>query len=146
MKDKLKKYLKQLSTSITKKKPLWREQEDRLKKSSVLRDYIIKPQKQSKTTNKRTDIFAIHKDNPKNRVIIESKCTAKAQKKHIKQLQEYQFPFFPTKKYIGYLRNTDISDEFRRFAKEKNIGIIRTRLEKTKIRCFPFLTKKKYPM
>ena len=145
MKDRLKNYFNHLTTLTTKKKPLWREQEDRLKKSSVLKDYIIKVQKQSKTTGKRTDIFAIHKDNPKDRVVIESKCTIKAEKKHIEQMQQYQYPYFPTKKYIGYLRNTDISDDFRRLAKEKNIGIIRTRLEKTKIRCFPFFTNKKYP-
>ena len=144
MNDKLKDYLNQIKSLLPKKKPLWREQEDRLIKSSLLKGYIVKPQKVSKKTNKRTDIFAIHKDNPKDSVIVESKCCIKAQKKHLEQMQQYHYPFFPTNKIIGYLRNTEITESFRELAKEKNIKIIRTRLEKNTIWCFPF-TKKKYP-
>ncbi|HBE40306.1 MAG TPA: hypothetical protein DDW27_03735 [Bacteroidales bacterium] len=122
----------------------WRKFEERLPKLSVLRGCTIYRQKKSKTTQRRPDVYAIDNNNSKRRIIVEGKYTIQARKDHLKQVNKYNYPFFPTEKYIVYPRNTEISESFKNEARGKGIEIILLRVEKLKKRRFIIFGKKEY--
>jgi hypothetical protein len=97
----------------------WRKFEERLPKLSILKGCKIYQQITSKTTQRRPDIYAIDNNNSKRRIIVEGKYTIQARKDHLKQVNNYNYPFFPTEKYIVYPRNTEISESFKNKARGK---------------------------
>lgn len=118
---------------MKKKMTNWRIHEERCKKSKYYQDYNMKWQKHSKSTGKRPDGFGINKTNPKIRVVSESKYCKEAKMEHINQIQKYkQHPFYAKTGIIHYPKNANISQEFRKCAKEKNVIITRTMMEKNK--------------
>ena len=142
----IKKYAELLNKFNNKSKQKeWRKFEDRLPKLSVLNGCNIFQQKHSKTTKKRADIYAIDKENSRRRIIVDGKYCKEARKQHIQQIGKYNYPFFPTERYLVYPRNTIITESFRSEAKEKGVGIIKLRVEKVQRRRFIIFGKKEYP-
>jgi RecB family endonuclease NucS len=143
MREKLANYLSIFKKTPSKEITRWKAFEELVLKWSGLKGYEVETQKPITTTNKRLDIFAKRKKNPKDKIIIECKWQIKAKLQHIKQLQKYHYPIFPLKKYLAYPMNVDMSETFKELAKEKGIGIIKLKINKVKEKTNMF-GKKKY--
>ena len=115
--------------------PNWRIHEKISRKSSYYSNYKMWEQKQSTSTGKRPDFYGVSKINSRERIVGDSKYTTRGSKKHVRQIQKYkQHPFYANIGVLHYPLNTHISDDFRKFATEKNVIITRTRMMKVKER------------
>jgi hypothetical protein len=109
--------------------PNWRKHEIQSAKSSYYKGKVVKAQKQSKSTGKRPDFFAIGKD----RTVGDAKWCTKAKNSHVDQVLRYkQYPFFAQKGIIHYPANAVIPKKVRKYAEEKNVIITKTKTPKIK--------------
>jgi hypothetical protein len=110
----------------------WREHEERVRQSSLLRGWRVFAQKKSRSTGLRPDFLAV---DGRSRHIHEAKWCKNATKAHIDQARRYRgFPFFAQESAIHYPHNANIPDSVRQYARENRVRLIRTRVDKLKER------------
>lgn len=118
--------------------PNWRKLEERALKSSLYHGYKLMPQKtvHSHITGvRRADILAQNPHNSRDRKAAEVKNEPTARKSHVKQAFDYKkYPFFAKEVAVHYPKNVVISENVRKYAKEKNVKLIRTGMMKVKER------------
>lgn len=95
------------------------------------RGYAVQTQKTSTSTGKRPDFFAVHKRNPKKRIIADSKHVKELTVKHVEQVRRYKgHPFYAQKGVIFVKKTTKVPRGVKDLAKKSNIKIIRRRARK----------------
>lgn len=111
----------------------WRKHEERAKSTKYAKDFEMRWNKPSISTGKRPDGWGIHKTDKKRRIIIEDKWAKKGKKSHVDQVQRYkQHPFYAKEGVLVYPQNAILSEDFKAYAKKKNVTITRTRVPKVK--------------
>lgn len=111
--------------------PRWRTHEKRARHSCVFKGYKVQAQKASTSVGKRPDFFAVHKRNPKKRIVADSKHVKELTPKHIEQVRQYKgYPFFAQRGVIFVKKTTKVTDHVKDLAKKSNIKIIRKRARK----------------
>ena len=129
----------------------WRKLEERALKSSLYHGYKIMPQKivHSHITGvRRADILAQNLHNSRDRKAGEVKNEKTAKKSHVNQAFDYKkYPFFAKEVAVHYPKNVVVPENVRKYAKEKNVKLIRTGMMKVKERqpgLSGYLKSKKY--
>jgi len=95
--------------------------------------YKISTQQTSKRTGKRPDVFAINPKNNRDRIIIDAKCVSEVRPENIKQVKEYKKIFFAKKGIILTAKDTQISSEIRKQAKEAKVDIVKGKIKRKKL-------------
>jgi hypothetical protein len=110
----------------------WREFEevaaDRLLKHFA--DYYCAPQKVSRNTRKRPDLFLRSKTNG-DRIIVDFKWSLRPTDAHLKQVSAYKgYPFFAQRGILIYPKNARVPEDFEKKAAARKIEIRRDALSK----------------
>ncbi len=101
-------------------------------KESVAKKYKVSTQQTSKRTGKRPDVFGINPKNNRDRIIVDAKCVSEVRPENIKQLKEYKKIFFATRGVIHTAKDTTISSEMRKQAKDAKISFKKSNKIKVK--------------
>lgn len=112
----------------------WRTFEERaagrLLKDVCFVEYQSTPQKVSRSTGKRPDLFLRSKTNS-DRIIVDFKWSVRASDAHLKQVSAYKgYPFFAQRGILVYPKNARLPDGFEEKAAARKIEIRRDALSK----------------
>ena len=110
----------------------WRKLESEAERLRELERYKIKTQKTSKRTRERPDVFAINPKNNRDRVIVDAKCTQEVTTANINQVKSYKKTFFAKKAIILTAKDTHVSHEKRKEARDAGIKIKRGKTKRKK--------------
>jgi len=110
----------------------WRKLEKEAEKIPELKKYNIQTQKISKRTRERPDLFAVNPKNSRDRVIVESKCVDVLKTSNIKQTTNYKKTFYSKKAIIMTAKDTYVSHEKRKEARDAGIKIKRGKTKRKK--------------
>jgi hypothetical protein len=107
--------------------PGWRKFElcgtTRLIKGKEFADHLCEPQKRSRSTGKRPDLFMRSKVY-RQRTVVDFKYTVRPNASHLRQVSAYKgYPFFAQKGILVYPKDAVITEAFKAQAKARRIEI-----------------------
>jgi len=101
--------------------------------NSLPKKYKISTQQTSKRTGKRPDVFAINPKNNRDRIIVDAKCVSEVRPENIKQVKEYKKIFYAKKGVILTAKDTIVSSEIKKQAKESKVDIKKGKIKRKKL-------------
>jgi hypothetical protein len=110
----------------------WRKLEREAAKSKRFEGYRVEEQKQSKSTGKRPDIFAINPHDSRDRIVGEAKCVKELTPRHIQQARSYKGSHYAKEGVVFVARDTKVPHNVRAEARASNISIDRTNVSRKK--------------
>jgi hypothetical protein len=111
----------------------WRKLEREGEKAKHFEGYVIKAQKQSKSTGKRPDYFGYKKENPHHRIVGDAKCVKELTTNHVEQVKSYKkHPFYAKEGVLIVAKDTKVPHDIRAQARANNISIERTNVSQKK--------------